>query len=297
MNTDLDNNAEGAINRKVGSIANTSAVNAFETRCIAAIMPLLFRSVFGWRDIAENADEKTLLHTCEQTTIRGIDGSLLNCALFRSTALPAKGVVLLCHPFLKYGMAYFYKNRYQTWLNAAGYHVVGFNFKGFGTSQLGGITFADDVLSVTRWIRTTLPNLPVHLLGASFGGYHALQGIARHRLPFASVVLDSVPAHITHFFGRGMVGVVMRWLSKSRWADNTGTAPLASSYPALQHLPCLFLYGDNDRFITPVERDVIGTHCPQATINLYPDCQHLELRKNHEQRYQADIITFLNRHK
>lgn len=292
MNTEPNNGTPRTINSNYVATANTAKASAFENRCIAALMPLLFRSVFGWRDTAREA----WLPNCEQTDIHGIDGSLLNCVLFRVTGAPAKGVVLLCHPLLKYGMAYFFKHHYHLRLNAAGYHVVAFNFKGFGTSQPGGITFADDVLSVTRWIDTAFPCLPVHLFGASFGGYHALHGIARHRLYFSSVVLDSVPARITRFFGRGLVGVVMRWLSRSRWADETGTAPLSKSYPVLQHLPCLFMYGGNDSYIDAAELAEIRRQCPQATINLYPNCEHLDIRKNYDERYMSDIVTFLNRH-
>ncbi len=291
MNTDLDSGAHRKHISAQGA-NNMQHLSAFETRCILAIMPLLFGSVFGWRD----TDKDAAIQESECTHIPGIDGSRLNCVLFRCTDRPVKGVVLLCHPFLKYGMAYFFKHRYQAWLNAAGYHVVAFDFKGFGTSKPGGIAFADDVLSVTRWIGVALPDMPIHLLGASFGGYHALHGIARHRLAFASVVFDSVPVHITHFFARGVVGVVMRWLSRSRWAKNTGTAPLATSYSALQHCPCLFLYGDHDSYIDATEQAEIRRHCPQATITVYPDCAHLELRKNHGERYMSDIVTFLNRH-
>lgn len=290
MTMDIDNVKTAIMDSEADAKATAKPVSAVERKCIIAIMPLLFRSVFGWRDVGK--DEA--LQSATQFNVVGIDGSHLNCVQFLTNCIPPKGIVLLCHPFLKYGMAYFFKNQYQSWLNAAGYHVVGFNFKGFGNSKLGGIAFADDVKSVTQWIEVTHPHLPLHLLGASFGGYHGIHAIARHRLQLASVIFDSVPAHIARFFGHGVVGIVMRWLSRSRWGQPTGTVPLEQSYAALQKLPCLFLYGADDRFITPFELTEIRQHCPDATIKCYPECDHLDIRKKYSERYMNDITAFLD---
>lgn len=292
MNRDVDSSTAKLIGSDTAKAGAGRLISTAEKRGIMASMPILFRGVFGWRE----EDSSNAVSTATRFDVIGTDGSVLNCMQFSAEQIPAKGVVLLCHPFLKYGMAYFFKHQYQGWLNAAGYHVVGFNFKGFGRSTIGGIAFADDVQSLARWIGTTHPDLPVHLLGASFGGYHGIHGIARHRLQFASAIFDSVPADIAGFFGRGISGLVMRWLSRSRWGQPTGTAPLVGSYPALQHTACLFLYGSNDRFMTPSALAELQRLCPTATIVNYPQCEHLDLRKKYSQRYINDITNFLDSH-
>lgn len=264
-------------------------VSDFEVACLKALMPLLFRSVYGWT-------AGSLLDPLESLVIRGKDGSRLHVAVSKSSCFPIKGVVLLCHPFLKYGMTYFFKNDYHAWLNNAGYEVVSFNFKGFGGSTLGGCRFSDDVVSVFEWISTRYPDAAVHLLGTSFGGFHAIHAVADRRLPFKSLVFDSVPVNIDSFFGSGIQGFLMRWLSNSRWRFATGTVSLKKSLPIISQFHSLFLYGVEDEFIADKEKNQIGLLSKKIEIINYSGCGHLEIRKNHEKKYVIDIVNFLNRH-
>jgi alpha-beta hydrolase superfamily lysophospholipase len=265
-------------------------VGSFEKKCIKALMPVLFRSVYGWHERTDAAD------AADYFDLRGVDGSLLMAVRFKTPHPQPKGTVLLCHPFLKYGMAYFVKNDYHIWLNQAGYDAVAFNFKGFGRSSISGIAFSDDVYSVARWAATQYPELPLHLLGTSFGGYHAIHSLARHEFQFDSLVFDSVPTQISSFFHAGPVGVVMRWLSRSRWGHPTGTSTIAESLTALNRTPCLFLYGSKDRYISEREIAQIGTRCRHAKVVIYQDCGHLEIRKSHTDQYVADITNFFDLH-
>jgi pimeloyl-ACP methyl ester carboxylesterase len=260
----------------------------FEKRFIMALMPLLFRSVYGWRDRAHYPG-------AQRFDVPGVDGSILRAAMFRTGAAAPKGVVLLCHPFLKYGMAWFFKNGYPDWMTRAGYHVVAFNFKGFGESSLGGIAFSDDVFSVAQAMRARHPGLPMHLLGASFGAYHSIHSIARNEFGFASIVFDSVPAQIATFFGSGALGSVMRRIARSRWAHSTGTKSIIDSLPAIGRTPCMFMFGSHDDYINDDEVRQIGTHC-RAVVNVYPGCGHLEIRKAHPERYVTDITQFFDLH-
>ena len=265
-------------------------IGRFETACIKVMMPVLFRSVYGWRNKDAAAEQG------ERFDIHGVDGSILKAIRFTTARAPAKGIVLLCHPFLKYGMDYFVKNNYHEWLNDAGYDVVAFNFKGFGTSSVSGIAFSDDVQSAAQWIAERQPELPLHLLGVSFGAYHSVHGIARHEMRFASALFDSVPMEISSFFSAGAFGAVMRWLSRSRWGHPTGTKPLDDSLPALSETPCQFLFGRNDKLISSSEISRLRVNCPNAGVVLYDDCGHLELRKTHPRRYISDITNFFDLH-
>ena len=250
------------------------------------LMRTLFRPVFGWRGDGL-AGLEPFVHT-------GADGSWLAGAVYTSRRVPARGVVLLCHPFLKYGMHWFFNHGYHEWLADAGYHVVGFDFKGFGRSTVGGMSFAEDVIALGEWARDCWPELPVHVLGASFGAFHALHAIATGRTAFASVVCDSVPATVARFFGGGVTGAVMRGMSTSRWADATGTRPIFRSLPLPHGLPRLFLFGGADPFITPAEVERLREACGPSNVRVYPDCGHLEVRKAFPGAYRGAILGFLD---
>ena len=261
-----------------------------ERACGGLLMRTLFRPVFGWRG-GEQGDIAAGLQPSVHT---GADGSWLAGAVCASRVEPAHGVVLLCHPFLKYGMHYFFRNGYHDWLTDAGYHVVAFDFKGFGRSTVGGLSFAADVVALGEWVGQRYPDLPVHLLGTSFGAFHAIHAIATGRTRFASVLFDSVPASSARFFGRGATGTVMRWLGASRWAGATGTRTIFRSLPLPDDLPRLFLFGADDPFITAAEVDGIRRACGAASVRVYPGCGHLEVRKAHPGAYRAAVLAFFD---
>jgi pimeloyl-ACP methyl ester carboxylesterase len=249
-------------------------------------MRTLFRPVFGWRGDGP-AGLEPFVHT-------GADGSWLAGAVRTSRHARARGVVLLCHPFLKYGMHYFFNHGYHEWLAEAGYHVVGFDFKGFGRSTVGGVSFAEDVIAMGEWAQDHWPDLPVHVLGASFGAFHALHAIATGRTAFASVLCDSVPATVARFFGRGVTGAVMRGVSTSRWAEATGTRPIFRALPLPRDLPRLFLFGGADPYITPAEVEHLRAMCGAIHVRVFPDCGHLEVRQACPGAYRGVILGFLD---
>ncbi len=242
--------------------------------------------VFGWKD----GEVDDLI----PFTVVGSDNSRLSVAAATSAQAAPKGIVLLCHPFFKYGMGYFWRNGYHEWLTAAGYHVVAFDFKGFGHSTLSGISFADDVTAIATWARQRYPALPLHLFGASFGAYHAIHCLAKHGEKFASAVFDSVPARITDFFNRGVSGAVMRYISASRWSRITGTNSILESLPAAGGMPCLFIYGRLDRYISSGEIASIARICRSATVRMFEECGHLEIRKIHRADYANTILRFID---
>jgi alpha-beta hydrolase superfamily lysophospholipase len=253
------------------------------------LMSCLFRPLFGWRSdkVRDARDLQHFEHV-------GGDGSCLAGALCESGQAQVKAVVILCHPFLKFGMSYFFKNNYHEWLSQAGYHVVGFNFKGFGRSTVEGMSFSEDVISMAQWSRQRYPDLPVHLLGISFGAFHGIHAIASGRAVFDSALFDSVPATLTHFFGKGLVGAVMRSMSKSRWADVTGTKAIFRSLPLPAALPRLFLFGDQDAYITQDELGKVRRSCGADNVRMYRDCGHLGIRKAFPAEYIAAVTQFFD---
>lgn len=267
---------------------STAQLSATEHWLIKGLMRVLFNPVFGWKD------RET--HAVQRHCINGFDDSTLSLAVAPAAHETPKGIVLLCHPFSKYGMSYFLRKKYHEHFISAGYHVVAFNFKGFGASTLKGISFADDVACVAAWARARFPNLPLHLFGASFGAYHGIHCIAKHRAQFVSAVFDSVPTRITAFFNRGFSGALLRWISTSRWARVTGTHSIFESLPLVGSLPCLFLYGRADPLISPSEITRVSVACKNATIRVYENCGHLEILKHHPMDYINTMLGFVELH-
>jgi pimeloyl-ACP methyl ester carboxylesterase len=193
-------------------------------------------------------------------------------------------------------MSYFFKKKYHKWLVHAGYHVVGFNFKGFGSSTIEGFLFYDDVSSVAIWAKHEFPSVPIHLFGASFGAFQAIHAIARKKLEISSCVFDSVPASIGVFFGSGLMGIIMRQLSNGRYAQITGTNDIFSSIPLPNNIPCLYLYGDQDIHISSSEIEKVRATCGGKNVVMFANCGHLDIKKHYASEYANIVTKFFDAH-
>lgn len=107
----------------------------------------------------------------------------------------ARGVALICHPNPVQGGTMLNKvvSTLQRAVRDMGYHTLRFNYRGVGASAGShdmGTGEVDDAEAVAHWLRQQYPELPLSLLGFSFGGFVAAalagrledQGVAVRRL-------------------------------------------------------------------------------------------------------------------
>ncbi|CAB9495202.1 alpha/beta hydrolase [Alteromonas macleodii] len=247
-------------------------------------MKLMFRPMHGWKQAVPKRAEYFLQ--------RGLDGSQLEGSIQTSPSTNVKGVVLLCHPFLKYGMHYFFNSELDKALLDSGFHVVSFNFKGFGCSNIKGHAFSDDVISIAKMIEQRFPGLPIHSLGYSFGGFHLSHALAKNETPFASAVLDSVPGTVTVFFKKGILAKAMKWISSSHLATPTGTSPIIGSLRRVENLPIKFLYGLEDEYILDTDLEELKLNCRNMEFASFPGCGHLDNYKMRKKDYLQELVGF-----
>jgi len=106
---------------------------------------------------------------------------------------PARGAVLLAHPWLEWGQAYFHRRGRIEALRAAGYHVLTFDLSGFGTSARPDDFWDLDVEDALEALRARAPGLPLGVWGISSGGYWAHMLLARSDAVSAAVFEDVAP--------------------------------------------------------------------------------------------------------
>jgi pimeloyl-ACP methyl ester carboxylesterase len=225
----------------------------------------------------------------EPITVPSADGTPLEGALLASAAEAVRGVVVFCHPLLKYGYHYFLRSGLAAWGAEAGFHGVLFNFKGVGRSPFGGPSFADDVAGAVSFAHRRFPGLPVHLVGYSFGGYHAAHALVRLDGKIASAVFDSVPPRIETFFRSGPAALLMNGVSRSRWAAVTGTAPIAQGLARAGRTPLLLISGDADEYCPIEEVRGLADALPTAQLLLLPGAGHLRGFRDHRGDYTRAV--------
>jgi len=122
-------------------------------------------------------------------------------ALLRETdAQPARGVVVCAHPMGLAAKGFWLRNGHADALLAAGFHVVAFDFNGFGESPSTNFDWPADALAVGRWARDRYAGLPVHALAASFGAMNTINAIAHADFPYERVVAEGCPPNLPMFW-------------------------------------------------------------------------------------------------
>lgn len=108
---------------------------------------------------------------------------------------PARGAVLLLHPWLVWGKAYFHLRGRIEALRAAGYHAMTLDLGGFGTATRPVGFFDRDVEAGLAFLRQRAGDLPLHVWGVSAGGYWAHFVLSRSH-GVAGAMFEDVSPHL-----------------------------------------------------------------------------------------------------
>ncbi len=136
---------------------------------------------------------------------RGRSGELAATWFPPSDTSPARGGVLLLHPWVEGGQEYFYRRGRIAALRAAGYGVLTFDLPGFGASSAVAGFFDRDVEDAVRALLAQTsrlgPDLPHHVWGVSSGGYWAHLYLSRAD-SFHGAFFEDVSAHLLEWSAR-----------------------------------------------------------------------------------------------
>jgi uncharacterized protein len=121
-------------------------------------------------------------------------------AVHRNTSHPAQGVVVLAHPMGLACKGFWLRGGHADRLLAAGFHVLAFDFNGFGESPSTNFDWPADVIAAGQFARRHWPGLPVHAVAASFGAMRTLDAIDRPNFPFDRVVAEGCAPSLPQFW-------------------------------------------------------------------------------------------------
>jgi pimeloyl-ACP methyl ester carboxylesterase len=187
---------------------------------------------------------------------------------------PARGAVLLLHPWVPWGKSYFYRGGRVEALRAAGYGALALDLPGFGGSgELAGL-LDHDVAAGLDFLASLSCGLPLHVWGVSSGGFWAHQVLSR-RDGVAGAMFEDVSPHLLEWGWRMAPGkrpgyLLVRGLFPRfyRYLD------LRRHAPALRTAAAAYVSGSEDLGVRPADTRELA-RLAGARCLIVPGARHL----------------------
>lgn len=218
-------------------------------------------------------------------------------AIVARTPLPPRGVVVCAHPMGYACKGFWLRHGHAQALLDAGFHVVAFDFNGFGESPSTNFDFPGDALSVGNWARGAFAGLPVHALTASFGAMNTLSAIAEADFPYDKVVAEGCSPTLPDFwkaypFAHAVLNISRR-ISPQAELRLRPVHHLAN----MRDVDVLLIHSRADRW-TPVH---FGDALQQAASRperiqrvILDKAEHTHGMRDEPQRYWSAVLEFFN---
>jgi pimeloyl-ACP methyl ester carboxylesterase len=121
-------------------------------------------------------------------------------AICRETQRPVRGVVVCAHPMGLACKGFWLRYGHAARLLDLGFHVLAYDFNGFGESPSTNFDYPGDAIAAGRFARARWPGLPVHAFGASFGAMKTLDAISEAAFPYERVVAEGCAPSLPQFW-------------------------------------------------------------------------------------------------
>lgn len=231
----------------------------------------------------------------DRVTIASPSGSSLAAIL--KLAPQGRGVVVCAHPMGLAAKGFWLRNGHADALLAAGFHVLAYDFNGFGESPSTTFEYPLDAIAAGQWARQRFPGLPVHALCASFGALNTLSAIDNPAFPYDSVVAEGCSPSLPQFWKAYPFAHAV--LQASRIVAPAGERrirPVAHLPRAKPGVPLMLIHSHGDRW-TPV---AFGDELEQAVAASTPltrlvldTADHTHGMRDEPERYWPAVLAFL----
>jgi pimeloyl-ACP methyl ester carboxylesterase len=228
--------------------------------------------------------------------IRGERGTRLVGLYAPAEGPRAKGTIVCAHPMGNEAKAYFLKRGHADLLRAEGHNVLVFDFNGFGESETGSFEYPLDVLAAGRAAKALWPDVPLALMGTSFGGAWSICALARAPWLFRGAVIEATFTTLDEYWVRYPVPFLMLQSMNALLPELADRLrPVTQMAKVKRNV--LLIYGEHDE-VTPVDmgRRLLraaaeaGTGC---SLWVAPRTAHTKALQQDPEAYAARVLPFL----
>ncbi len=185
----------------------------------------------------------------------------------------ARGAVLLLHPWVAWGRAYFHRRGRIEALRAAGYHALALDLAGFGESGPPAGFHHHDVEAGLAFLRARAPGLPLHVWGISSGGYWA-HPVLSGEDGVAGAMFEDVAVHLLTWSWRMEPGRFGYRLFRRLFPRSHRFLDLRRHAPHLRVRAAAYVSGERDRGVLAGETRELAA-LASARCLVVPGAGHL----------------------
>lgn len=230
-------------------------------------------------------------------SVRIDSGSGSPLAAVVKTARAARGVVVCAHPMGLAAKGFWLRNGHADALLAAGYHVVAYDYNGFGESPSTNFDYPLDSVAAGQWARRRFPGLPVHALCASFGGNNTISAMSLPDFPYDSIVAEGVAPSLPKFWKAYPLAYAVLQVSRLvAPAAERRIRPVHHIAHAPAGVPVLLIHSRADRWTPVAFGDEIEAAAP-PTIPVrrlvLERAEHTHGLRDERDRYLPAVLDFL----
>lgn len=209
----------------------------------------------------------------------------------------AQGTLVLAHPMGKAAKGFWMRQGHAALFRLAGFHVLVFDFNGFGESEARSFDYPSDAFAAGKFAQARFPALPVGLVGASFGAGWGLCSMARAGSPYRAAVLEGVFPSLPDFWRHYPVAYACLRASQFVWPGiERGMRPERHAAAIVGSPDVLLIHGEADRFTPPAHGErVLRAMNGRARADLWvlPGVEHTFAYRDQRAAYTGRVVPFL----
>jgi len=207
------------------------------------------------------------------------------------------GTLVLAHPMGKAAKGFWLRHGHADLFRRSGFHVLAFDANGFGESEPASFDYPADIRAAGLWAQARTPELPVGLVGASFGAGWGLCAMARAGSPFRAAVLESAFPTLPEFWRHYPLAYVTLRVSQLLWPSlERSLRPDREAAKVIGHPSVLLVYGDRDKYTPPAHGQRLMKLLREiANVELWviPGVDHTFAYRDAREEYTSRVIPFL----
>lgn len=234
----------------------------------------------------------------EPVAISSRNGARIQTLLRRCEAIAPRGVIVLAHPMGLAAKGFWLKHGHADEFVARGFHVVAFDFNGFGESESSNFDYPGDLIAVARFARRMFPGQPVIAVGASFCAMRSLEAAAEAPALFDAVIAEAAAPTLPDFWKHYPLPYAL--LQASRWVYPAWERRLRPVYRMAQAQnlpPLLLIHSTADRWTPPefgdrIER--VAKDRGRVERLIVGRAEHTHAFRDAREAYSGKVFEFLD---